>query len=406
MKTSKDAPVHLISKWIFRKGREKEGLEALKKLAAEVLANEPGTLMYRVHTPVVEDRGLPPSLPASVPQEVVFIETYANTQAFLDHVNGPRFTRFVKEHGALFLGPSDTPGKPFIQVQFLELQTGFTREPPRVNGVALYRIGPGRLEGSWSVSGHGINGKTGIELAEKKGRNRSGLPGQYDVRIWNPGTPISQAPFFTGTLTIKALPDGTDPRMESYALTWTRPDSPEAYEGLGLRRKDSDELTVSYWNQVPPAGSTQPTAQAPTNRHPSVMFEIIANKQGPLLKFYHSLFGWNYQFGSGNFAYIRFPGQPQPLLGGIGQANPSEPGFEPGRNFYLLVENLKTTLEQARKLGGSTYVEPVAVDGYRFAMMKDPEGNIVGLIEPFDSSTGPQGTQKTGRARARKGTPQ
>jgi predicted enzyme related to lactoylglutathione lyase/quinol monooxygenase YgiN len=403
MKTPKDAPVHLISKWIFRKGREKEGLAALEKLATEVLANEPGTLMYRVHTPVVDRRDLPDSLPASVPQEVVFYETYANAQAFTDHVKGPLFTRFVEKHGALFLGPSDTPGKPFIQVQFLELQTGFTREPPRVNGVALYRIEPGRLHGSWSVAVPGFDGKTGIEIAEKKGRARSGLPGQYDVRIWNPGTPTSQAPFFTGTLTLKALPGGPDPQMESYALTWTRPDSPEAYEGLGLRRKDSDQLTVSYWNQTPP-GPTRTTAQAPTNRHPSVMFEIIARKQGPLLDFYRSLFGWNYQFGTGNFAYVRFPGQPQPLLGGIGQADPSVPGFDPGRNFYLLVEDLKAALEQAKKLGGSTYVDPVVVDGYHFAMMKDPEGNIVGLIEPFTSSTGPQGTTRARKAGPRKGT--
>ncbi|WP_404823837.1 VOC family protein [Pseudomonas capsici] len=28
---------------------------------------------------------------------------------------------------------------------------------------------------------------------------------------------------------------------------------------------------------------------------------------------------------------------------------------------------------------------PAAIDGYRFAMFKDPEGNPVGLIEPFNT---------------------
>jgi predicted enzyme related to lactoylglutathione lyase len=303
----------------------------------------------------------------------------------------------------LFLAPPGSPGKPFIQVQFLELQAGFTREPPRVNGVALYRIEPGRLHGSWSVAMPGFDGKTGIEIAEKKGRARNGLPGQYEVRIWNPGTPISQAPFFTGTLAIKALPGGTDPRMESYALTWTRADSPEAYAGLGLRQKDSDQLTVSYWNQTPP-GHMRASPQAPTNHHPSVMFEIIARKQGPLLEFYRSLFQWKYQPGTGGFAYVRFPGQPQPLLGGIGQADPSVPGFEPGCHFYLLVDDLQETLEQVQKYGGSTYMEPTAIDGYRFAMMKDPEDNIIGLIEPFTSDSGPQGLRRVGKAGPRKGT--
>jgi predicted enzyme related to lactoylglutathione lyase/quinol monooxygenase YgiN len=401
MKAAKTAPVHLISRWILLKGREKEGIAALKKLASEVLAQEPGTLIYRVHTPIMDDAALV-SLPTSVPQEVVFYEAYSNAQAFDDHVNGPRFTKFVQDHGKLFLAPSDSPGKPFIRVQFLELQTGFIREAPRVNGVALYRIEPtGRLTASWTVADRDFAGKTGIEIAEKKGSAKSGLAGPYNVRIWGPGTPMAQAPIFTGTLSIKALPGGTDPQMESYELAWTTPGSTEAYAGLGLRRKDSDQLTASYWNVVPPE-PTLATPPAPTNHHPSVMFEIIAKKQGPMLAFYRSLFGWNYQFGTGNFAYVRFPSQPQPLLGGIGQADPSIPGFEPGRTFYLLVDDLQATLDEAGKLGGSTYVGPTEVDGYHFAMMKDPEGNIVGLVQPFTSETGPQGTKKVGKPKARK----
>ena len=119
------------------------------------------------------------------------------------------------------------------------------------------------------------------------------------------------------------------------------------------------------------------------------MFEILAQDQGPLLEYYRALFGWEYQFGTGDFAYVKFPMQPHPLMGGIGQGDPSVQGFEPGRNFYLLVENLQATLDKAQALGGSTYVEPTIVDGYHCAMMKDPEGNVVGLIEPFTPDTGP-----------------
>jgi predicted enzyme related to lactoylglutathione lyase/quinol monooxygenase YgiN len=280
MKTAKNAPVHLISRWIVRAGREKRAIAALTKLAEEVLAHEPGTLTYHVHTPIMDDEALPPALPPSIAQEVVFYESYASAQAFNDHVNGPLFTKFVQEHGGLFLSPPDSPGKPFIRVQFLQLQAGFTREKP--------------------------------------------------------------------------------------------------------------------------SGSAQASSPAPANRHPSVMFEIIARKQGPMLDFYRSLFGWTYQFGTGHFGYVRFPSEPQPLLGGIGQADPSVPGFEPGRSFYLLVDDLKATLDRAGKLGGSTYVEPTEVDGYHFAMMKDPEGNIIGLIQPFTSETGPQSSRKKGKARPRK----
>jgi predicted enzyme related to lactoylglutathione lyase len=260
----------------------------------------------------------------------------------------------------------------------------------RVEGVALYQLEPGRLHGNWTTALPGYDGRTGIEIAEKQGGATAGLAGSYSVRIWAPGDATSKPPIFEGALSITALPGGTNPALESYQLEWTSPQSPEAYAGLGLHRKHSDQLTVSYWSTVlPEASRASARAAIPVNHHPSVMFEILAKEQKPLLDFYRKLFGWEYQFGTGNFAYVKFPSLAQPLLGGIGQANSKEKGFEAGRNFYLLVDDLKATLDKANGLGGSTYVDPVVVDGYHFAMMKDPEGNIIGLIEPFTSSTGP-----------------
>ncbi len=277
MTTSPNAPVHLISRWTLLKGREQEGIAALKQLAEEVLAGEPDTLMYSFHTPLMSDPALP-SLPASSPQEVVFYEAYRNRAAFEAHMEGPLFTGFVQQHGHLFLSAEDVlPGKrdpsvprsPFMAVQFLDLQGGFIRQSELVRGAA------------------------------------------------------------------------------------------------------------------------PPKSPAPANHHPSVMFEILAQDQGPLLDFYQALFGWKYEFGTGNFAYVKFPMQPQPLMGGIGQGDPSVQGFEPGRNFYLLVDDLQATLDKAQELGGGTYVEPTVVDGYHCAMMRDPEGNVIGLIQPFTPDMGP-----------------
>jgi uncharacterized protein len=127
-------------------------------------------------------------------------------------------------------------------------------------------------------------------------------------------------------------------------------------------------------------GSLFPANQ---NRHPCVMFEIIANHQSTLKDFYTQVFDWHYQIGTGDFAYVHFDGNSPALLGGIGQANPSVPGFEPGHNFYLLVDNLEATIRRAEKAGGKAYMAPARVDGYHFAMIQDPEGNPIGLIEPF-----------------------
>lgn len=119
------------------------------------------------------------------------------------------------------------------------------------------------------------------------------------------------------------------------------------------------------------------------NLHPGVMFEVIARDQNAMKAFYTRVFGWQYRTGSGGFAYIDFPPAAQPLLGGIGQADATVPGFEPGHSFYLLVDDLEAALDRAVAAGGSRHMEPASVDGYHFAMFLDPEGNAVGLITPF-----------------------
>jgi predicted enzyme related to lactoylglutathione lyase len=119
------------------------------------------------------------------------------------------------------------------------------------------------------------------------------------------------------------------------------------------------------------------------NRHPGVMFEIIAKDQQVLKAFYSKVFGWHYQSGTDGFAYVHFGERTLPLLGGIGQADSKTPGFEPGHNFYLLVDNLEATIDNAVKAGEESFVPPTEVDGYRFAMIRDPERNPIGLIQPF-----------------------
>jgi len=123
------------------------------------------------------------------------------------------------------------------------------------------------------------------------------------------------------------------------------------------------------------------------NRHPSVMFEIMACDQEAMQTFYSKVFGWTYRnVEAGGFSYIDFPPTAQPLLGGIGQARVGMPGFGPGRNFYLLVDNLEATIEAASQADGtvSVLMAPTAADGYRIAMILDPEKNPIGLIEPFE----------------------
>jgi predicted enzyme related to lactoylglutathione lyase/quinol monooxygenase YgiN len=247
--------VSLISRWFVKPGCGKKALAALRRAAEEVEAREPHTLTYRVHVQYAGDlQPLPPVDPLSI----LFFEVYRDAQAFDDHLNGPVFTTFVRDHGHLFV---QAGGKPYTTVDFLTLHAGFTR----------------------------------LEDAAVEGNTGAG------------------------------------------------------------------------------------------NRHPAVMFEIVARNQAKASAFYSKVFGWRYESGTGGFSYVHFPAGSPPLLGGIGQAQPGKPGFEPRNSFYLLVDSLETTLERAAKAGATPLMPPTAVDGYRFAMFTDPEGNPVGLIEPFDA---------------------
>ncbi|PCE29548.1 hypothetical protein BZL54_25525 [Burkholderia ubonensis subsp. mesacidophila] len=113
------------------------------------------------------------------------------------------------------------------------------------------------------------------------------------------------------------------------------------------------------------------------------MFEVIARDQEKLKRFFGDVFGWWYEDGESGFSYVPFPIQRTALLGGIGQAS-TQAGFEPGTNFYLRVNDLKAAIDRVVAYGGSCFVGPTPVDGYTFAMVKDPEGNAIGLIQPFE----------------------
>jgi len=120
----KSSQVSLISRWFVRPDCWDRALEALKAAAAEVLAKEPGTLTYRVH--IGSPDGALQPLPPQDRFSILFFEVYRDARAFADHLGGPTFTAFVRDHGALFVPAAD--GKPYTTVDFLALHAGFTRQ--------------------------------------------------------------------------------------------------------------------------------------------------------------------------------------------------------------------------------------------------------------------------------------
>jgi quinol monooxygenase YgiN len=113
----------LIAKWTILPGNEDKASEALKNLAADVQANEPGTLLYMVHVPNFDEKSLP-TPPAG---EVVFFEVYQDQAAFFNHINGHIFNDFVKNYGSLFLSDFSAVPQVFMTTEVLTFLGGFAR---------------------------------------------------------------------------------------------------------------------------------------------------------------------------------------------------------------------------------------------------------------------------------------
>jgi predicted enzyme related to lactoylglutathione lyase len=110
---------------------------------------------------------------------------------------------------------------------------------------------------------------------------------------------------------------------------------------------------------------------------PVVHFEIGCRDTAKTKDFYAKLFDWNIQ-GGGMSTTIQ-TGAGKGIDGHI-----TALGHEPEHytTFYVEVEDIKASLEKAKALGGKTIVPPVAIPTGHFAWMGDPDGNIVGLLQP------------------------
>lgn len=124
--------VSLYSTWWIKPGEQEALAPAIQKLAEEIKENEQGTLMYLVHAPRYDfpevDPGQSPitSEPKVRPGTLIFVEKYADWDAFKAHLYGPYFTDFVANNKSKFVLGND--GNPFVQVVFMDEQAGFSEK--------------------------------------------------------------------------------------------------------------------------------------------------------------------------------------------------------------------------------------------------------------------------------------
>lgn len=111
---------------------------------------------------------------------------------------------------------------------------------------------------------------------------------------------------------------------------------------------------------------------------PVVWFEVTGSDAKAQQQFYSQLFGWDFSETPEVPGYGMISAPSDGIPGGVGPA-PDGKGWS---TFYVRTPDIAGSLAQAETLGGNTVVPPQPLpDGSQFALIRDPDGQMVGLIQ-------------------------
>jgi predicted enzyme related to lactoylglutathione lyase len=111
---------------------------------------------------------------------------------------------------------------------------------------------------------------------------------------------------------------------------------------------------------------------------PVVHAEIRSSDPDATRAFFGELFGWTYPTEGAYPGYTFVDtGVPDALYTAISPLQ----GDTELVTFFVGVEDLAASIDQATELGGKVVQEPVDVPGVRFALIADPLGHVVGLAQ-------------------------
>jgi uncharacterized protein len=121
---------------------------------------------------------------------------------------------------------------------------------------------------------------------------------------------------------------------------------------------------------------------------PVVHFEIIGNDPERLRRYYHELFGWEFDTSGpvakavsqqGNYGFVdpRTSTDGAGIPGGVGGG----PGYEGHVIFYVGVPDVEAALQKAEGLGGTRRMGPEQAPGTDLVVghFTDPEGHLIGV---------------------------
>jgi predicted enzyme related to lactoylglutathione lyase len=110
--------------------------------------------------------------------------------------------------------------------------------------------------------------------------------------------------------------------------------------------------------------------------NPVIHFEVVGRDGSKLQKFYGDLFDWKINADNPmNYGIVDNGGEG--INGGIG----ASPNGRTQVTWYVQVDSIDEYLKKAEGMGGKTVMPRTEMDMVTLAMLADPEGNVVGLVE-------------------------
>jgi predicted enzyme related to lactoylglutathione lyase len=118
-----------------------------------------------------------------------------------------------------------------------------------------------------------------------------------------------------------------------------------------------------------------------------VHFDINAKDADRAIKFYETIFNWEFSKWEGPMDYwmIKTGQNPEPGIDGGMSKNDELPGFE--TSVTVDVKSIDDVIKQIQDLGGQIIQPKMAIPGIGwFAQFKDTEGNKLGLMQDDPSA--------------------
>ena len=132
-----------------------------------------------------------------------------------------------------------------------------------------------------------------------------------------------------------------------------------------------------------------------------VWYDLTTTDVASALRFYPALFGWKtqkFEFGDPSNPYTMWSADGQ-TLGGVMKLSAEQAGMGIPPNWLCSIEvnNVDSTAQQAKSLGGNVIVGPMDIPNTgRYAVLTDPQGGPIAIYTP-SPGRGPRAFDGNGR---------